>query len=39
MYNFIKIQYDLGNIDAERVNQFAILGWITKAQAKEIIGG
>jgi len=39
MYNFIKIQYQIGNIDAERVGQYAALGWITKSQAKEIVGG
>lgn len=38
MYDFIKIQYELGKLTKEQVRAF-VPRWITKTQADEIIGG
>lgn len=37
MYEFIKIQYELGNLTKEQVYGFTTK-WLTKKQADEIIG-
>lgn len=38
MYEFIKIQFEMGKLTEEQVRGFAPR-WITEAQAEEIIGG
>ena len=38
MYEFIRIQYELGKLTADQVREFAPR-WITEEQADEIIGG
>lgn len=38
MFNFIKIQFDIGNITAEKVRSY-VPRFITQQQADEIIGG
>lgn len=38
MYDFIKIQYEMGNLTPEQVMGFAPK-WITEAEAEEITGG
>lgn len=37
MYDFIRIQYIMGNITADQVEGFALKFYITYDQAKEII--
>ena len=37
MYNFIRIQYQLGRLTAEQVRAFSPR-WITAEQAEEIVG-
>lgn len=37
MYDFIRIQFLLGNLTKQQVNNFAPL-WITTQQAQEIVG-
>lgn len=37
MFEFIRIQYVLGNLTAEQVQAF-MPRWITEQQAKEIVG-
>lgn len=37
MYDFIRIQYIMGNITAEQVEAFVLKYYITSEQAKEII--
>lgn len=36
MYDFIKIQYQMGTIDAKQVKSY-VPHWITEEQAKEIL--
>lgn len=38
MYNFIKIQYELGNLTENQVWNF-VPKWITYGEAEEIING
>lgn len=38
MYNFIKIQYEMGKITEAKVRSFSPK-WITAAQVEEILGG
>lgn len=38
MYDFIKIQYELGRLTADQVRAF-VPRWITEEQANEIIAG
>lgn len=38
MYNFIKIQYEMGNLTEEQVRNFAPK-WITESEADRIISG
>lgn len=38
MYEFIKIQYRLGRLNAEQVRAYAPK-WITAAEAEEILAG
>ena len=38
MYEFIRIQYQLGRLTAEQVRAFAPR-WITQEQAEEIVAG
>jgi len=37
MFEFIRIQYQLGKIDSEKVQSY-VGRWITQEQAEEIIG-
>nr|DAD96985.1 MAG TPA: hypothetical protein [Myoviridae sp. ctr0w28] len=37
MFEFIRIQYVLGNLTAEQVQAF-VPRWITEQQAKDIVG-
>ena len=37
MFEFIRIQYVLGNLTAEQVQAF-VPRWITEEQAKDIVG-
>lgn len=37
MYDFIKIQFELGNLTDEQVRAF-VPRWLTEEQAKEIVG-
>lgn len=37
MYNFIRIQYELGKLTSEQVMGF-VPRWITEEQGREIIG-
>lgn len=38
MFDFIRIQYQLGKLTAEQVQGF-VLRWLTAEQAEEILGG
>lgn len=38
MYNFIKIQFEMGKIDEAKLRSFSPK-WITAAQVEEILGG